>query len=138
LNYEAGNLAAYLVSRLLDAIALGIINRLLGSLFGVFKMALILSVFFVILNAFNERHDFLPEEQIESSLLYQPVADLAPNLFPFLRFENIAGQLEKLLGCDCKKDRIRLLKGRPLTDHNLDNICTQIISRTIATGYTVA
>lgn len=92
------NIGAFLISRLLDAIALGLMNRLLGSLFSVLQMALILSVLFVILNAFNERHDFMPEKQVESSLLYKPVSNLAPSIFPFLRFEVIAREIEKLLG----------------------------------------
>jgi membrane protein required for colicin V production len=90
------NIAAFLLSRLLDAVAFGFVNRLLGIVFGILKMALLLSIFFVILNAFNERHDFLPKQQIESSKLYEPVADLAPGIFPFLRFEAIAREIELL------------------------------------------
>ncbi len=96
------NIAAYLISRLLDAIALGLLNRLLGALFSFVTMALFLSVIFVVLNAFDQRHDFMPEKQIENSLLYQPVADLAPGLFPFLWFENIAREIENLLGTTCR------------------------------------
>ena len=92
------NIAAYLVSRLLDAIALGFVNRLLGGLFSVLTMGLVLSVFFVILSAFDRRHDFMPENQVEESRLYKPVADFAPRLFPFLRFEEIAREIENLLG----------------------------------------
>ncbi len=91
------NIAAYMLNHLLDAIALGFLNRLLGSLFSILRMALIMSVCFVILNAFNQRHDFLPDEQIENSLFYKPVAEFAPKLFPFLKFESIAVEIEKLL-----------------------------------------
>lgn len=91
------NIVAYLLSRLLDVLALGFMNRLLGSAFGVLKMAFILSVLFVIINAFDERHDFMPDKQVESSLLYQPVKELAPGFFPFLQFESIAKEIEKLI-----------------------------------------
>jgi membrane protein required for colicin V production len=91
------NIAAYLFSRFLDAIALGLINRLLGSFFNLLKMAFLLSVLFVILNAFDEKHEFMPEEQTGNSLLYKPVSDLAPWVFPFLRFENIADKIDDLL-----------------------------------------
>ena len=91
------NIAAFLVSRLLDAIALGFVNRLLGGLFSVLTMALVLSVFFVILNAFDRRHDFMPEKQVEESMFYKPVADFAPRLFPFLHFEDIVREIENLL-----------------------------------------
>lgn len=91
------NIAAYLVSRLLDAIALGFANRLLGLIFGVLKMALLLSVLFVILNAFDRKHDFMPKDHIEESMLYDPVAELAPTIFPFLRFENIPKEIRNIL-----------------------------------------
>lgn len=92
------NMAAYMLNRLLDAMALGFVNRLLGSLFSILKMALILSVLFVILNAFNERHDFMPENQIENSLLYKPVEEIASDLFPFLKFESIADEIKNMFG----------------------------------------
>ena len=91
------NIAAYLISRFLDAIALGLINRLLGGLFSLLTMGLLISVLLVILNAFNERHNFLPEEQVENSLLYKPVANFAPRIFPFLEFGDIAREIENLL-----------------------------------------
>ena len=91
------NIVAYLISRFLDIIALGLFNRMLGIVFGVFKMALILSVIFLILNAFNERHEFMPEEEVEKSLLYKPVANLAPEIFPFLRLENISQELRRYI-----------------------------------------
>lgn len=92
------NIAAFLLSRLLDAIALGLVNRLLGALFSLLTMGLFISVIFVILNAFDERHKFLPEEQVANSQLYEPVANFAPSIFPFLRFENIAREIEDLIG----------------------------------------
>jgi membrane protein required for colicin V production len=92
------NIAAFFLSRLLDIIALGFLNRLFGGVFGILKMALLLSVLFLILNAFNTRYEFLPENDVENSKLYQPVAKLAPGIFPFLQFETIAREIEKLVG----------------------------------------
>jgi membrane protein required for colicin V production len=92
------NVAAFFLSRLLDLIALGFLNRLLGVFFGILKMALLLSVLFLILNAFNTRYEFLPENDVKNSRLYQPVAKLAPGIFPFLQFETIAREIEKLVG----------------------------------------
>jgi membrane protein required for colicin V production len=89
------NIVAYLLSRILDVIALGYINRLLGSIFGILKMALLLSVFFIILNAFNRRHDFIPREITGGSLFYNRVAGLAPQVFPFLRSETLWQDIEE-------------------------------------------
>ncbi len=89
------NILAHLLTRFVDIIALGFINRLLGSVFGVLTMAFFLSVFFLILNAFNEIYAFLPEEQLSRSILYNRVANLAPGIFPFLR--NIPAEIKNIL-----------------------------------------
>jgi membrane protein required for colicin V production len=73
-----------LVDKLVTAVALGFINRLLGIAFGFFKSVLIMSVIFVVLNAIDARRPFLPKEKIEQSLLYNPISDIAPALFPII------------------------------------------------------
>jgi membrane protein required for colicin V production len=73
-----------LVDKLVDAVALGFINRLLGIAFGLFKSVLIMSVIFVVLNAIDTRRPFLPKEKIEQSMLYNPISDIAPALFPII------------------------------------------------------
>jgi len=83
----------HLLSRALDklvkAVALGIVNRLAGLLFGMLKTAFFISIILVILNSINNRLPFIPEEHKENSLLYQPLSRLAPAIFPFLNFEGI-------------------------------------------------
>jgi hypothetical protein len=61
---------------------------------------MLLSVFFVILNAFNKWHEFIPQHTIEKSLLYKPVSELAPEVFPFLRLDNIAREIKNSLTRD--------------------------------------
>ncbi|MBA4322754.1 MAG: colicin V production protein [Odoribacter sp.] len=73
-----------LVDKLIDAVALGFVNRLLGIVFGLFKSVLIMSVLLVVLNAINARRPFLPEEKIEQSMLYNPISDIAPAIFPII------------------------------------------------------
>jgi membrane protein required for colicin V production len=72
------------VDKFVEKISLGVLNSLLGLVFGVFKTALILSVIFTILNAFDAKHHFLPGKQIEDSRLYNPIADIAPAIFPII------------------------------------------------------
>jgi len=72
------------VDKMVKAVQLGFLNRLLGIVFGLFKSVLILSVFFVILNAIDVRRPFLPKERIEESLFYNPISDIAPALFPII------------------------------------------------------
>jgi membrane protein required for colicin V production len=87
----------HLLSRALDklvkAVALGIVNRLAGLLFGMLKTAFLISIFLVILNGINNRLPFIPEEHKENSLLYKPLSRLAPAIFPFLNFEEIKDRI---------------------------------------------
>ena len=73
-----------IVDRFVDAISLGFLNRILGMVFGIFKTALILSVIFVVLNSIDAKHPFLPKARIEQSRLYNPIADIAPAIFPII------------------------------------------------------
>jgi len=73
-----------IVDRFVNAISLGFLNRVLGMVFGLFKTALILSVIFVVLNAFDAKHQFLPKTRIEQSRLYNPIADIATAIFPII------------------------------------------------------
>jgi membrane protein required for colicin V production len=73
-----------LIDKLVDAVSLSFINRLLGIVFGLLKSVLILSVVLVVLNAINDRRQFLPDDAIEASVLYKPVSDVAPAIFPII------------------------------------------------------
>ncbi len=72
------------VDKFVDTLSLGFFNRLAGIVFGAFKTALILSVILVILNAIDAKVRFLPREKIEKSKFYNPIADIAPALFPII------------------------------------------------------
>jgi membrane protein required for colicin V production len=73
-----------IVDKFAETLSLGFLNSLLGLIFGVFKSALILSVIFVVLNAIDAKHHFLPRERIEQSKFYNPIADIAPAIFPII------------------------------------------------------
>jgi len=73
-----------IADKLVDAVALGFVNKLLGIGFGLLKSMLILSVAFVILNAIDSHRPFLPKETIEKSIFYNPVSDIIPALFPII------------------------------------------------------
>ncbi len=73
-----------IADRFVHAVALGFLNRLLGLVFGLFKTALILSVIFVVLNAIDAKRPFLPRDKIERSKFYNPIADIAPAIFPVI------------------------------------------------------
>lgn len=63
---------------------LGIINRILGALFGFIKMVLIVSVslnFFIKMNSSNL---FASQETLDDSLFFYPVLKVSANIFPVL------------------------------------------------------
>jgi membrane protein required for colicin V production len=73
-----------LVDKLMEAVALGFINRLVGIAFGLLKSVLIMSVVFVVLNSIDAHRPFLPKEKIEQSMFYNPISDIAPAIFPVI------------------------------------------------------
>jgi membrane protein required for colicin V production len=73
-----------LADKLIDAVALGFLNRILGMVFGLIKTVLILSVIFCVLNAIDVRRPFLSKEKIEGSKFYNPISDIAPAIFPII------------------------------------------------------
>ncbi len=77
------SLAGKFLTKLADFAFLGIINKLLGGVFNVVKYAFIVSVLFLLVNA-SEEFTILSEEQREASILYPPVASLAPIVLPHL------------------------------------------------------
>ncbi len=78
---------ARLFEKLLKAISINFINRLLGVIFNLIKYAFIISAILVVINGINRRIHFLPEEKINQSILYKPLSALAPMLFPYLHFD---------------------------------------------------
>ncbi|MDR0814533.1 MAG: CvpA family protein [Bacteroidales bacterium] len=87
--------AGKIISKLLDAIALGLINRLLGACFGLLVNALVLSTIIVFVNKFNKQLHFLPDSVIRESYLYMPTGKIIPAIFPDKYFK--VNTLEKIL-----------------------------------------
>lgn len=78
------SLAGKAFTKLADFAALGLLNKLLGGVFGALKIGLILSILLIVFNKMNDTLPFLDNEEIEKSALYAPVKSLAPLLFPSL------------------------------------------------------
>jgi membrane protein required for colicin V production len=73
-----------LADKLVNAVSLGFVNRLLGIIFGLLKSVLIMSVVFVILSAIDVRRPILPRDKIEESIFFNPISDIAPAIFPII------------------------------------------------------
>lgn len=70
---------------LIKMVALGLINKIFGMLFGLVKFALILSGIFFMLEGFPLTENLIPAKTKKESYLYPPVQGLAPKLFPILK-----------------------------------------------------
>jgi len=76
------SLAGKALTKLADFAALGVLNKLLGGVFGFLKIGLILSVILMVFSTMNKSIPFVDDEDIEESVLYEHVRSLAPMIFP--------------------------------------------------------
>ncbi|MFB0939276.1 MAG: CvpA family protein [Urechidicola sp.] len=83
------SLLGKLFTKVADFASLGILNKLLGGAFGALKLGLIVSVLLIVFDKLNSTIPFVNKENTEDSILYEPVKNLAPMIFPnFLSVEN--------------------------------------------------
>ncbi len=73
------------LDKTVKAVALGFLNRLAGIIFGILKTAVILSIFMLLFDTVDENVHILPSKQKTESKLYEPMKQLVPTLFPFIK-----------------------------------------------------
>lgn len=76
---------ARFIDKSMEKSTLTIFNKLAGGAFGGFKFLLILSVLFFVVDAVEKSVTVIPPEIKDNSLLYRPVASVAPKVIPGLR-----------------------------------------------------
>ncbi len=89
------SLAGKALTKIADFAALGIINKLLGGVFGVLKIGLILSVVLIVFDKMNRTLPFVDKAELDDSVLYNPVKSLAPTIFPSI-IKNESDEEEKV------------------------------------------
>ncbi len=75
-------MAGKALTKLADFASLGILNKLLGGVFGALKVGLILSIVLIVFNKMNSTIPLVEEHEIKDSILYNPVKSIAPFIFP--------------------------------------------------------
>lgn len=75
-------LLGLMIDKLVKLVALGLLSRLLGGLFGVLKAAFVLSALLLIVNGLDAYMDLIPKKQKKQSVLYTPISQLVPALLP--------------------------------------------------------
>ncbi len=79
------NLLGAMLNKIIKITMLGWLNRVLGIIFSVVKIALLLSVLIYIVDSINNLTGFIPAEKITESNFYHYLLKLANTLFPYLR-----------------------------------------------------
>lgn len=90
------SLAGKFLTKVANLAMLGILNKLIGAVFGLLKVAFITSVIIMFFNATQEEINLVEEETLENSVLYGPVRVLAPTILPsILREAKVLDLLEE-------------------------------------------
>ncbi|WP_416445990.1 CvpA family protein [Leeuwenhoekiella sp. A16] len=76
------SLAGKILTKIADFAMLGLVNRILGGIFGILKAAFIISVIIMFIAALNDRVSFIDEDVKNESILYQNVEMIAPMMLP--------------------------------------------------------
>ena len=72
------------MTKIAETIALGFFIKLVGAIFGFLKYALILSIVLLVYDEINASLRFVEKEKVKKSVLYEPVKNFAPTIFPNL------------------------------------------------------
>ena len=79
------HLVAFFLEKLIKAVALNFVNRLLGMGFGILVTAFVISMILWPVNQVNVERQIIKPERIEGSFLYGPLSAFAPAVFPYLK-----------------------------------------------------
>lgn len=79
------HLMAKMLDTIVKAVFLGFLNRLAGIVFGLLKMAVILSIVLLLFDEVDENVHILPARQKAESKVYGPMKQVVPTLFPFIQ-----------------------------------------------------
>lgn len=83
------HLVGKIVERIVDIVALGVVNKILGAVFGLIKVAFILSVIIIIFDSFDAKMHFIDQEKKDNSMLYKPLRSFSVAIIPQLKFEEL-------------------------------------------------
>lgn len=76
----------YFLGRILEKVvklaALGLVDKLAGGLFGLAKAALIVSVILLLVEQADHYFEFIPQDEVQASVLYEPISDITQEYFP--------------------------------------------------------
>ncbi len=77
-----------MLKKLISAISLGFVDTIFGLLFSIAKWAFIISILLGIVNRFDSDEKLITKDMKKNSMLYIPISDFAPKVFPYLNLED--------------------------------------------------
>ncbi|MFK7750154.1 MAG: CvpA family protein, partial [Kordia sp.] len=80
----AVTMAGKLLTKVADFAALGILNKILGGAFGGLKMAVITGAALVFFERTNNTMEFVEQDKIDGSALYEPVKEIGGFVFAYV------------------------------------------------------
>ena len=83
------------LTKLADFAALGLLNKFLGGLFGLLKMAVIIGVLITLFALINSNLMLIEEKTLQTSIFFEPIKATALNIFPDL-LETVMSEKSKL------------------------------------------
>ena len=79
------NLIGQAICKVVNIASLGWFNRVLGLIFGIFKVALILGLLITIFEGLNEKWELVQPDKFDNAVVYGWIKDFADKVFPFLK-----------------------------------------------------
>ena len=87
----------FVIDKIIRMVALGLLSKLLGGVFGMLKTAFIISAFLLVFNTFDYHVNLIPLEQKTSSVLYKPISNMIPSIAPSVNDGNsLIDEAEKI------------------------------------------
>lgn len=84
------HLTGKIIHKVVNIVALGLLNRLAGGVFGFLKAALFLSLILYFVNMFDSTSSLIKQDVKDNSHLYKPIQSIVPSIMPWVdsqRFE---------------------------------------------------
>ena len=104
------SLIGKLVTKMIEVAQLGFLNKIAGGLFGIAKIGLILSVFISVFTKINDTIPFISKETLTNSVLYTPVKNFAPTIFPSI-LEKVE-EIKKTNFIEVSKEKLEKLNNK--------------------------
>lgn len=79
------SLLAKVLTTIINSIALGLINRIFGALFGIIKMGLFILILLLIFDYINTNGRFIEESKLQDSLIVSSIREISATLLPSLQ-----------------------------------------------------